>query len=65
MSRLLAPGVVLAWLLVVTQAALGKPELKANQSIAVVSDQFSRWSEGGFLALNDKDVLLVLSLIHI
>lgn len=64
MSRLLAPGVVLVWFLVVTQAALGKPELKANQSIAVVSDQFSRWSEGGFLALNDKDVLLVVTGYH-
>jgi len=40
-------------------APAAEPNMLVNKSVAVVSDQFSRWSEGGFLALDDKTLLLV------
>jgi len=40
---------------------LGKPDMQVNGCMAVVSKDFSRWSEGGFLVLNDRDVLLAVT----
>ena len=39
----------------------GEPDMQVNGCVAVVSKDFSRWSEGGFLVLNDRDILLAVT----
>jgi len=51
--------VTLLLLMLSSIAPAAEPTMLVNKSVAVVSDQFSRWSEGGFLVLNDRDILLV------
>jgi len=52
------------YLILTATPSFAEPEMKVNKSLAVVSDQFSRWSEGGFLVLGDHDVLLVTTGYH-
>ena len=41
--------------------AQAEPQTYANGCIATVSQHISRWSEGGFLPLNEKDILLAVT----
>jgi photosystem II stability/assembly factor-like uncharacterized protein len=42
-------------------ACFAEPDMQLNSCVAVVSQDISRWSEGGFLVLNDRDVFLAVT----
>jgi len=56
------PLVVAAWLLSLTSANVGAaPDMQVNGCVAVVSKDFTRWSEGGFLVLDENNILLAVT----
>ena len=50
--------ILVAWLYGICYA---EPDIQVNTCVAVVDKDFKRWSEGGFLVLNEKDILLALT----
>ena len=38
-----------------------EPNMQVNNCVALADNNFTRWTEGGFLVLNDKDILLAVT----